>query len=308
MTEVIVTGTGTPIPEPGRAGPGVLVRHEGTVLLFDAGRATALRMIEAGIELTQLTAVFVTHHHSDHLMGLPDVALTRWVQDRAGTLDAALPVVAPNGAATEFVSAMLDIWHADIELRHSHGNRTERPRVDVRGFDVADGTAQEVFRTGDVRVEAVRVRHEPVTPAVGYRITTPSGTVVISGDTRVCQEIEQASAGVDVLVHEVVRKEALERLGRPKAWLDAIPEYHADSVDLGRLAAAAGVGHLVLTHLLPAPLTPEDEDAYVADIRQGGYDGPVTVAKDLDTVKVRSGEQIPTLSATSTVRGVAGGL
>lgn len=291
MTEVILTGTGTPIPEPGRAGPGVLVRHEDVVLLFDAGRATALRMIEAGVELTELAAVFVTHHHSDHLMGLPDLVLTRWVQDRSGTLESALPIVAPRGAATDFAHSMLDIWHADIELRHSHGKRSERPQVDVQPFDIPDGRPFPVFEMGDVTVEAIRVRHEPVLPAVGYRIHTPEATIVISGDTRVCEEIEQAAAGVDLLVHEVVRKSALERLGRPKAWLDAIPDYHADSVELGRLAANADVRHVLLTHLLPAPQNRAEEEAYVDDLRDGGYQGPVTVGRDLTSVTCGAASQ-----------------
>ena len=129
-------------------------------------------------------------------------------------------------------------------------------------------------------VEAVAVRHEPVEDAVAYRVTTPDGVIVISGDTRVRDEVEQFTAGADVLVHEACRRTALRDhiAGTP---LETIFDYHADTVALGGLAERAGVAHLLLTHLIPAPANAEQEAAFERDVRAGGYTGPVTVGRDL---------------------------
>jgi ribonuclease Z len=136
-----------------------------------------------------------------------------------------------------------------------------------------------------VVVEAVSVHHEPVMEAVAYRVTTPTAIVVISGDTRVCDEVERLSAGADVLVHEACRATALRGLVKGTVF-ETILSYHADTVPLGALAERAGVQHLVLTHLIPAPRTEPEEEAFAEDVRSGGYTGRVTVGRDLTTVEV----------------------
>lgn len=289
-TSVTLTGTGVPHPSPGRAGAGVLVRHGDVAVQFDAGRGTMLRLAEAGCAAHQLDAVFVTHVHSDHVVDLADVAMTRWVQ---ATLHPAGPlvVVAADGDAARFAGRMLDPFADDISLRIAHV-QPDPPSVQVRSFVPAADPA-EVWRTpvsaesggGEVVVEAVAVHHEPVCDAVAYRITTPAAVVVVSGDTRVCDEVGALAAGADVLVHEACRTTAMAGLiaGTP---FESIFEYHADTVALGALARAAGVGHLVLTHLIPAPVSAADEQAFAADVRSGGYDGMLTVGTDLFTVEV----------------------
>lgn len=170
---VTLTGTGVPHASPGRAGAGVLVRHGDTALQFDAGRGTVLRLAEAGCGLHELDAALLTHAHSDHVVGLADLVMTRWVQ---GTLHPAgpVPVVAVSGPATRFAAALLDAYADDIALRVRHV-QTAPPVVDVRPFDLpADGPA-ELWRSpgGEVVVEAVPVHHDPVEEAVAYRIATP---------------------------------------------------------------------------------------------------------------------------------------
>lgn len=283
-TTVTLTGTGVPHPAPGRAGPGVLVRHGSTALQFDAGRSTVLRLAEAGTLLSDLDALFLTHVHSDHVVGLADLVMTRWVQ---GTLHPSgpLPIVAVEGQATAFAATMLDPYADDIALRVEHVQE-HPPSLDIRPFPLPT-VPVEVWRSedGDVVVEAVAVHHEPVHEAVGFRITTPDGVVVISGDTRVCDEVRDLAAGADVLVHEACRLTVMKDLiaGTP---FEQIFDYHADTHALGGLAEDAGVGHLVLTHLIPPPVDDAAVDAFAADVREGGYTGPLTVGHDLFTVEL----------------------
>jgi ribonuclease Z len=283
-TTVTLTGTGVPHPSPGRAGPGVLVRHGETALQFDAGRGTMLRLTEAGTAAHQLDALFITHVHSDHLVDLADVVMTRWIQ---GTLHPAgpLPIVAPDGECIRFARHMLDPFVDDIALRLEHLDG-RAPELDIRPFALP-ASPVEVWRStdGSVIVEAVGVHHEPVREAVAYRVRTPAGVVVISGDTRVCDEVLDVAVGADVLVHEACRTSAMAPLiaGTP---FETIFDYHADTVALGRMAEAAEVRHLVLTHLVPPPTDPAGEQAFADDVREGGYTGPLTVGHDLFTVEL----------------------
>lgn len=283
-TTVTLTGTGVPHPSPGRAGPGVLVRHGDVALQFDAGRATVLRLAEAGVSSHELSALFVTHVHSDHVVGLADLVMTRWVQ---ATLHPAgpLPIVATEGPVARFAESMLAPYVDDIALRVEHVQPAP-PSLDIRPFAVP-ATPTEVWRdeTGSVVVDAVGVHHEPVHDAVAFRITTPAGVVVISGDTRVCDEVGDLAAGADVLVHEACRLTAMKPLieGTP---FEQIFDYHADTVALGGLAEAAGVGHLVLTHLIPPPPDDAAVDAFADDVREGGYSGRLTVGHDLFTIEI----------------------
>jgi ribonuclease Z len=283
-TTVTLTGTGVPHPAPGRAGPGVLVRHGATALQVDAGRGTVLRLADAGCAPHELAAVLVTHVHSDHVVDLADLVMTRWL---TGTLHPAgpLPIVAVEGLATRFAATMLTPYADDLAVRVEHVQPAP-PEVLLDAFPLP-ATPAEVWRSedGEVVVEAVAVHHEPVREAVAYRITTPAGVVVVSGDTRVCDEVRDLARGADVLVHEACRATAMADLvgGTP---FEHILAYHADSVPLGGLAAEAGVGHLLLTHLIPAPETEEAEAGFVADVREGGYDGPLTVGRDLTTLTI----------------------
>jgi ribonuclease Z len=286
-TEVVLTGTGVPLPRPGRAGPGTLVRHGEVALQFDAGRGTALRLMEAGTPPHALTALFVTHVHSDHVVDLPDVAMSRWIQQQLVTTGP-LVVVAPEGSPARFVRRMLGPFDEDIALRVAHVGAAPI-EIDLRPFP-APPEPEVVWASDDgtVRVLAVAVHHEPVPDAVAYRVETPDGVVVISGDTRVCDEVERLATGADVLVHEACRTTALAEAiaGTP---FETIFSYHADTVPLGALAARAGVPHVVLTHLIPPPDSPADAEGFAQDLRDGGYAGRITVGDDLTTVTLGTG-------------------
>jgi len=278
-TVVTTTGTGTPLPHPDRAGPGAHVQYGDIRLQFDAGRMTVNRLQRMGTDASELSAVFLTHYHSDHLVGLADLMLTHWVQD-ANDDRSPVSIVAPNGHTTSFVDQMMGIWDNDLAVRSLHNGRAATVKINSMGFDVPDGPT-EVWSAGDVRVLAGQVRHEPVEGAVGYRVETPDGVVVISGDTTVCEEVAQLASGADVLVYEAMRF-SLARKRAPE-W-HFVMDYHADTVLIGAQAQELGVGTLMLTHLAPQPGTPEAKQGFVDDVRAGGYTGEVIVCDDLSSV------------------------
>lgn len=282
--EVVLTGTGVPHPAPGRAGAGTLVRYRvgdrRVALQFDAGRATVLRLSEAGTPPPFLTALFLTHLHSDHVVDLADVAMTRWIQQQLRKTGP-LVVVAPEGGTADFVRHMLDSYEVDIDVRIEHVRPEGPPQVDLRPFDTSFDP-RVVWKDDELglSVTAVGVHHEPVPDAVAYRVDSPVGSVVISGDTRVCREVEELTRGADLLVHEVCRATAMKAAIAGTVF-ETIFDYHADSVPLGAMAERAGVPHLVLTHLIPSPGTAEEEEGFASDVRAGGFTGRVTVGRDL---------------------------
>jgi ribonuclease Z len=281
-TEVILTGTGVPHPRPGRAGAGTLIRRGDIALQFDAGRSTVMRLMEVGTPPHALSAVFLTHVHSDHLVGLPDLTMTRWIQQQLAPTGP-LVVVAAEGVATRFVRRMLEPYDDDLALRAEH---TGAPpiEVEVLPFELsATPTVVWTSADGQVLVHAVAVHHEPVPEAVAYRIETPDATVVVSGDTRVCAEVEQLAAGADLLVHEACRTSAMASSIAGTVF-ETIFSYHADTVELGAMAERAGVPHVLLTHLIPPVEGVDDADGFVRDLRDGGYRGDITVGEDLTTI------------------------
>ncbi len=274
-SELILTGTGYPRPHPRRAGPGALVRSDGRNLQFDAGRATAMRLAALDVSCRDLDALFVTHFHSDHLVGLADIVLSRWIALDRPSPDRALQVVAPAGASADYVRGLIDPWRADIEVRRLHTRRRTSPALRCREFMPA-AKPRRVWSRGSIRVSAVRVEHPPVVNAVGYRVDTVDGAIAISGDTAPCAQVLALSRGADVLVHEAVLGAHVR--GTPS---QTILSYHADAEALGALLVDADVPLLVLTHLIPAPCDRREERRFAAAVRHGGYRGEVRVGRDL---------------------------
>ena len=163
-------------------------------------------------------------------------------------------------------------------MRIEHAGHGGPPAVDLVDF-AASSSPTEVWGSEGVTVTAVAVHHEPVVPAVAYRVDGPSGSVVVSGDTVVCDEVEQLARGADVLVHEVrLRSFADAVVG---THYEAISAYHADAIELGAAAQRAGVGRLMLTHFIPLPL--EGYEPFLDEVRQGGFTGELIAGDDLTT-------------------------
>jgi len=272
--QLTILGSGSPLPDPDRAGPATLVRTAMGDLLFDCGRGVLMRAAAAGSAAGALRGLFLTHLHSDHTTDLNDIVTSRWI---TSFQPHPLSVYGPVGTASllQATEAMLEL---DIGYRLAHhADLSWRPSAEV--VECARGT---VVEEAEVRITAAPTDHSPVRPTVGFRVEEGSRSVVIAGDTVPCDGLDELCAGADVLVHTVVRPDLIEAIGLPRL-LDVL-DYHSSVEDAARTAARNGVGTLVLTHLVPAP-QPGTESEWIA-LASAHFDGFVVLAQDLLTLEV----------------------
>jgi ribonuclease Z len=272
--QVIVLGSGSPLPDALRAGPSTLVRTAAGDLLFDCGRGVLMRAAGAGSGAGAFRGVFLTHLHSDHITDLNDIVTMRWAMSFQPN---PLAVWGPAGThrLVEATEAMLE---PDIGYRLAHhDDLTWRPSATVS--EVQSGV---IFEEGSVRVSAAPTDHAPVRPTVGYRIEEEGRSVVISGDTVPCRSLDELATGADVLVHTVVQPDLIEQFGLPR--LTDVLDYHSSVSDAAWTATRAGVRTLVLTHLVPSP-APGTEQEWL-DQATAHFDGEVILATDLLTLEV----------------------
>jgi ribonuclease Z len=278
MIEITLLGTGSPIPDPRRAGPATLVRAGGQTFLVDCGRGVQQRMAAVGAGANALTALLLTHLHSDHIADLGDVLITRWVTTFTEQLP--LPIIGPPGTA-EVVDAMLRAFSHDIGYRIAHhADLTAPPAVEVH--EHTDGL---VWDHDGVRIVAAPTDHRPVAPTVGFRIEHSDASVVLAGDTVPCDSLDALAAGAGALVHTVIRSELLEAL--PQQRIRDICDYHSSVEQAAATAARAGVGILVLTHYVPA-IGPGQEDEWRA-LAASLFPRQIELGDDLHRVEVHPG-------------------
>ena len=275
ITRLVMLGTGTPNPDPNRSGPAVAVVVRDTPYLFDAGTGVVRRAAAAaakgvsGLAVTKLSRVFLTHLHSDHTIGLPDLMTTPWILGRAVPLS----VLGPPGTKA-MVAKLAEAYSADRQMRRFGGEPSVPNGYEARGRDVAPGV---VYRDSNVTITAFRVKHGSWRDAYGYRVQTPDRVIVISGDTRASDAIVTACNGCDILVHEVYSAKALE--SRPAAWQAYHSKFHTAGTDLGKIAAAARPRLLVLYHQLNWGAR---DDSELLDEVRATFKGRVVSANDLD--------------------------
>lgn len=274
---VVVLGTGTPNADPDRSGPGVAIIAGGRSYLVDAGAGIVRRAAAAAerhqipsLRPSSLTRVFVTHLHSDHTLGLPDLMLTGWTLERTAPLDA----VGPPGLRA-MTSHIEEAWREDIAMR-LYGLEPQSSRgYQARVTEISQ--AGRVHEDDAVRVDAIAVPHGSWPEAFGYRFETADRVIVVSGDTTPSDAIVDACGGCDVLLHEVYSTVRLE--ARPAEWQRYHRAVHTSARELAALAARARPKLLVLYHQLYWGATDED---LIREIRDAGYAGPVVSARDLD--------------------------
>lgn len=269
---VVLLGIGTPRPVSGVFGPATAVIVGERTFLFDAGAGVMHQLAAAGLGMRGPHALFLTHLHSDHTVGLPDVIFTSWVMER----QAPFTLIGPPGT-TRMVEKLAEAWAEDVAIRTNGLEKNVRDGWTVNVRDVQPGL---VYDSGGVRVTAIKVPHGDWQWSYGYRIDTRARSIVISGDTSPSEDLARAAAGVDVLVHSVYPEPGTTAnptsLGHTSA--EYFRAYHTSSVELGHLAARARPKLLLLTHVVRAGATDAE---LIAGVRQGGFAGPVLVGRQL---------------------------
>lgn len=277
--DITLLGTGSPMVDPNRAGPATLVtvgEPGGPSFLVDCGRGVLMRAAAAGVGAANLTALLLTHLHSDHITDLSDVITTRWVTTFVPT---PLPIIGPPGTAA-VVEATLAALAPDISYRIAHhADITEPPSVQVHEY--REG---QVWDADGVRITVAPTDHRPVEPTIAFRIEYGGASVVLAGDTVPCRSLDDLARGANTLVHTVIRKDLVEQM--PAQRIRDILDYHSSVEQAAATAARAGVDTLVLTHYVP-PLVPGQEDQWRA-LAAAEFSGRVELGGDLLRVPVKT--------------------
>ena len=272
--DIVLTGTGSPLPDANRAGPSTLIKAGDTHILVDAGRGVVMRMAGGGSLPGFLAAVLVTHLHSDHICDLNDVFTTHWIMTRGSVV---LPVFGPSGTA-QFVERQLHALEVDIGYRIEHHDvLTEGPKVKVTELEPGEG-----FAVKDVQVSTAATVHSPAKPTIGYRLEHNGASVALVGDTLPCEGVNTLAAGTDAYVQTVIRRDLVEQIAND--MIQDILDYHSGVVEAAQTAARVGAERLVLTHMVPAP-TAEQYPEWIA-LAAEHFDGEIVIGDDLTTVTV----------------------
>lgn len=281
-TQIVILGTGTPIPDPDRVGAGVAIIVDSVPYLFDAGTGIVRRAAQAGrngikafvppVPNAQpgprFDRVFLTHLHSDHTLGLADVIITGWIQGRATPVD----VYGPPGT-DRLVKGLLDAYDDDIQERLHSPMGPPPIGWKAVAHEIAEGV---VYKDSRVTIKAFEVPHAQWKHAFGYRIDTPDRTIVISGDDRPNAAIERECNGCDVLIHEVYSDAGFMNL--PALRQKYHSSAHTSATQLGDIATRAKPKLLILYHQLFFGST---DEALLNEVRSR-FSGRVVSAKDLD--------------------------
>lgn len=270
---VLLLGTGYPRPDPQRAGPSAVVIAGDAWFVVDAGRGATMRIAATDLQYANLRGVFLTHLHSDHTAGLPDLFNTSW---QFGRKTVPLELYGPRGTK-KLANAMLGFFAEDIHWRRDVLEKHPAAGATIRTHIVREGV---VYDDGKVKITAFPVDHRPVVNAFGYRFESGGQTVVISGDTRPTENLVRYAKGADILVLEAYLPEHFLRVDTPEVAA-RLMSYHTSAEEAGQLAARAGVKKLVLTHLIPG-----NADETFRERAGRAFKGEVVVGRDLMRIGV----------------------
>ena len=297
MIEITLLGTGSPAPDPNRAGPSTLVRAGEQIFLVDCGRGVLQRLAAVGVGPSGLTALLLTHLHSDHIADLGDLIISGWITNFGPPKP--LVIIGPPGTK-KVVDATLVAFGSDIGYRIAHhADLTAPPDVRVHEYTeglVWNGTS-EATGHGDAASKAtengpdgvtIRVAptdHRPVEPTIAFRVEYHGASVVLAGDGVPCASLDELASGAGALVHTVIRKDLVAL--SPNQRVRDILDYHSSVEEAAATAARAGVGTLILTHSVPT-IAPGQEDAWRA-LAATEFSRQIELGDDLHRVEVHPG-------------------
>lgn len=283
-------GTGSPLPDAGRAGPCATIIAGRQIYVVDIGEGASRKLALGQVPIGRVNGLLLTHFHSDHFDGLGPLMLLRWTQ---GTAASPLPIHGPDGVQA-LVAGFNAAYATDNGYRVAHHGERIVPSGGAGGaampFAVppGDGTPVVVLERDGLRITAFRVDHGPVDPAVGYRFDYKGRSIVISGDTATSPNVVRNARGADLLVHDALQPAMLANMtqalaergqGNVAQITRDIVNYHATPQDAARVAKAAGVRQLVLTHLVPPMPSRMFYPAFLGDAAEQ-FDGPIVVGED----------------------------
>ena len=277
--KLTLLGTGSPSPDPKRRGPSQVIECGEELILVDCGAGTLHRLVEAGYQRLNLSCIAFTHLHSDHVTGLLDVLWAGWIQRR---WPVAPKIYGPPGTR-HFVEHLMEAMAYDIKIRVGPVLEERALRPEVVEFDEGWSTSGS-----DWQLSAFRVEHFPVDQAFGFRIDQGASSIVISGDTKACDNLAEHAQGAGILVHEVFLEQGLVQMAatapdaEERARFELLKTYHTSSADVGKVAANAGANHLVLSHVLRSQ---GDQSAFDEDVGRD-YGGKLTLGEDLMSFEV----------------------
>jgi ribonuclease Z len=265
--EVTLLGTGTPEPTLDRFGAATLVKAGDNLILIDAGRGVLQRLNQLNVPYDEIDALFLTHLHSDHIVGLPDLWLTGWLLSRRNH---PLQVFGPAGT-TNLIENLREAFSFDIDIRISDDHSSEAGSI-LQVTEVEDGY---IYENGGVRVVAFGVDHSPVSPALGYRVEYGERKVIISGDTKYSENLIENSMGVDLLIHEVAG--ASEAMLTTSQGVQRAFAHHTTAQQAGRIFTITEPKLAAYSHVVMFGV----DEAYLLSETRLTYDGPLVLGQDL---------------------------
>ena len=279
--KVTLLGTGSPIPDPNRAGPSTLVQAAGQHIVVDCGRGCVMRMTAAGVFPPFLSAVLLTHLHSDHISDLNDIVTSRWIMSPQPIVT---HIYGPVGTS-KVVAGLRKMLELDEHYRlDHHADLRSGPGIQVEVHEVSPG---DEFSIGDVRVKVGRTDHRPVQPTLGYRFEAEGKVAALAGDTVPCAELDALCEGADIYVQTVLRPDLVDAMKQmlpaQAPRLHDILNYHSSVEDAAKTATRAKVRTLMLTHYVPA-MQPGQEADWTAQAARH-FTGTVVAGPDLTSVE-----------------------
>lgn len=266
-SKIILLGTGTPNPDPDRLGPSVAVVVNDSLYLVDFGAGIVRQVAAAGISVSKITRAFLTHLHSDHTIGYPDIILTPGVIGRREPLE----IYGPRGL-TDMTNHIMAAYEIDIQERIQGLEPANQDGYIVHTHEIDEGL---IYKDKDVKVEAFRVDHGSL-ESYGYKFILPDRTIVISGDTCPSENLIKYAKGCDILIHEVYSADGLQE--RAEDWIRYHSSVHTSTRQLAEIAKEVKPELLVLYHQL---FMKQSKDELIQEITEH-YDGRVVSGNDLD--------------------------